>query len=128
MDDFLKEAVAIAKAQASVRVLSEDELSSMIDKLYRALQALSGDERVQAKALDISPKDAIRDGSITCLVCGRAMRLLTARHLKSHGLTPGQYRAQFGYKESTPLVCKKLQKTRKANMKEIRLWERKKPA
>jgi len=128
MDDFLKEAIDITKAQASVRVLTEDEIATMIEKLYRSLQEFSGEAKGLAKATDMNPKDAIKERSITCLECGKGMKLLTAKHLLSHGLTPKEYREKYGYKENAPLVCKSLQRTRKNKMKEIRLWERKIPS
>ena len=35
MDEFLKEALELVKAQASVRAMSEDEIMTMVQKLSR---------------------------------------------------------------------------------------------
>ena len=40
MDDYLKQALEIVKAQASVRVMSEEEITSMVRTLSASLKTL----------------------------------------------------------------------------------------
>ncbi len=48
---------------------------------------------------------SVSDETVTCLCCGKSFTMLK-RHLKAeHGLTEGQYRAQFGLDEAHPLVA-----------------------
>ena len=42
MDDHLKEALDIVKAQASVRIMSEDEIISMVRRLSSDIKRMSG--------------------------------------------------------------------------------------
>ena len=42
MTDFLKHALELTKAQASVRVMNEDEMMSMVTMLASKLQVISG--------------------------------------------------------------------------------------
>ena len=127
MDDFLKEALDIVKAQATVRTMSEDEILSMVRSLCSGIRAISetalGEEAAEAvPATD--PKKAIREKSIICLESGKSFKVLTKRHLAKFGLTPDEYRAKWGYAKKLPLVCKELQRQRRKKMKEMKLWEK----
>ena len=123
MDDYLKEALEIVKAQASVRTMSEEEITSMVQKLAADIKAIAEGgtpETVEESAVD--PKKAIREKSVLCCVCGKSFKVITKKHLASHGLTPEEYREKFGYKKKLPLVCKSLQRERRKKMKEMKLW------
>ena len=130
MQDYLKEALEIVKAQASVRTMTEDELASMLQKLTRDIRGISESlpsEQGDGATLEgaaIDPAKAVREKSIICAVCGRSFKLLSRKHLASHGLTPEEYREKFGYKKDTSLACKSLQRERRKKMREMKLWER----
>ena len=127
MDDFLKEALDIVKAQASVRTMSEEEITSMVQKLSKGLRAISDDD-VQVETLSEpitgDAKKTIREKTITCMECGKSFKILTKKHLASHGLTPLEYREKYGLKKTSPLVCKSLQRERRRKMKDMKLWEK----
>jgi len=69
-------------------------------------------------------KKSIKEKSITCLVCGKTMKVITKKHLALHGLDAVSYRDKFGLKKGTPLTCKELQRARRKKMSEMKLWER----
>ena len=130
MDEFLKEALELVKAQASVRAMSEDEIMAMVQKLSRDLRSIDEGEVVE-EAVEADPseaKKAIKEKTISCMECGRAFKIITKKHLALHDLTPIEYREKWGYKRNTPLACKSLQRERRRNMQEMRLWERRKKA
>lgn len=126
METYLKEALEIVKAQASVRTMTEEEITAMVKKLAEGIRAIedAGSAPVAEQDEIIDPKKAIKEKSITCVVCGKTFKLLTKKHLASHGYTAESYRERFGYKKSTPLVCKSLQRERRKKMQDMRLWER----
>jgi predicted transcriptional regulator len=125
MEDYLKEALEIVKAQAGVRAMNEDEIAGMVKKLSQSIHAISENREVAVvEDATIDPHKAIREKSITCLVCGKEFKLITKRHLATHGLTVEEYLEKFGYKKGTALVSRALRKTRKRKMQEMRLWER----
>ena len=128
MDDFLKEALEITKAQASVRVMSEEEITSMVRRLSSGLKTISeGDvsaEEPVTADLQGDPRKSIKEKSITCLECGKTFKILTRKHLASHGLDAPEYREKWGFKKDTPLVCKGLQRERRKKMKDMKLWEK----
>ncbi len=126
MENHLKEALEIVKAQAGVRVMSEEEITAMVRKLAESIKGISENCELPAEedTAGIDPKKAIKEKSITCVLCGKSFKILTQKHLASHDHTPESYRAHCGYKKGTPLVCKSLQRERRNKMKEMRLWER----
>ena len=130
MDEFLKEALELVKAQASVRPMSEDEIMAMVQKLSRDLRSIDEGEVVEevTEADPSEAKKAIKEKTISCMECGRSFKIITKKHLALHDLTPAEYREKWGYKRNTPLACKSLQRERRRNMQEMKLWERRKKA
>ncbi|AGW14977.1 MucR family transcriptional regulator [Megalodesulfovibrio gigas] len=129
MDDYLKEALEIVKAQASVRTMTEEEITSMVQKLAEGFRGISGDTVVEedgAQGPAMDPKKAVKEKSVTCLECGKTFKILTKKHLGTHGLTPEAYREKYGYKKGAPLVSKGLQRERRKKMKDMKLWEKRK--
>ncbi|WP_075353176.1 MucR family transcriptional regulator [Desulfovibrio sp. DV] len=130
MDDFLREALEIVKAQASVRNMSEDEITSMVRRLADDIRGFVATGSVgpvveePAATPAVDPKKAVRERSIICLESGKAFKILTKKHLSKFGLTPETYREKWGYPKKMPLVCKELQRERRKKMKEMKLWER----
>jgi len=127
MDDFLKEALDIVKAQATVRTMTEEEILSMVGTLCKGIRSIgestTEDEDVAAEPTT-DPKKAIREKSIICLESGKTFKVLTKRHLAKFGLTPDEYREKWGYAKKLPLVCKELQRQRRKKMKDMKLWEK----
>ena len=132
MDDYLKEALEIVKAQASVRAMTEEELTSLMLHLARSIrEAAAGGELAQdslAQEVLLDSKKAIKEKTIICLECGKSFKILTRRHLGVHNLDAAAYREKWGYKKDTPLVCKALQRDRRKKMKDMKLWEKRRKA
>jgi predicted transcriptional regulator len=131
MDDFLKEALEIVKAQASVRVMSEEEIVSLVRKLNSSLRGMFTECATCGEEAAVETQDSrksIREKSITCLECGKVFKILTRKHLGVHGLDAASYREKWAFKKDTPLVCKGLQRERRKKMKEMRLWEKRRKA
>lgn len=129
MNDFMKETVDIVKAQASVRVLNEEELLSMIKKIATGLKNVMREaENIASSdsllALQTDAKKSIKEKSIICLECGKSFRLIAKKHLASHGLTPETYRDKWGLRKDISLTCRELQRKRRNILKDMRLWEK----
>jgi predicted transcriptional regulator len=117
----------IVKAQASVRNMTEEEITSMVKSLANQLRELMEGKELEKAAEEqkkppVDPKKAIREKSIVCLECGKSFRIITKRHLKSHGLTPEEYKKKWGYKKNQSLIAKSLARERRKKMQEIQLW------
>lgn len=130
MDEYLKEALGIVKAQAGVREMTEEEMVVMLQKLSNGIRRLTQEEGLVENGVEpvVSPAKAIKEKTITCLECGKVFKVLTKKHLGQHNLTPAEYREKWDIKKDTPLVCKGLQRERRKKMKEMKLWEKRKKA
>lgn len=128
MENYLKEALEIVKAQASVRTMTEEEITTMVKKLAAGIKSISeGCSSASNEATPvIDPQKAIKEKTISCVECGKSFKILTKKHLATHGLSAEEYREKCGYKKGTPLVCKSLQRERRKKMKDMKLWERRK--
>ncbi|MFP4315684.1 MAG: MucR family transcriptional regulator [Desulfovibrionales bacterium] len=126
MEDALRQALEIVKAQASVRTMTEDEIASMVQKLASQIQGIStGEISVQEEqGPEVDPKNAIREKSVICVECGKTFKVLTKKHLALHGLTPAEYKKKWGYKKGTALIAKGLARERRKKMQDMKLWER----
>ena len=105
-------AAAIVQAQSSSKGMSTEELTFSLQSTFKALQELQTDEMKNAEggSLDgsastpaISPEKSIQKNKIICLECGQEFRMLSPKHLKSHGLTGREYRAKHGFSLRQPL-------------------------
>ena len=129
MEDYLKQAIEIVKAQASVRNMNEEEITSMIRALAQSIRGVAeGSVPVVDAEPAVDPKNAIREKSVICCECGKSFKVLTKRHLATHGLTPEEYREKYGYKQGTSLVAKSLARDRRKTMQGMKLWEKRKKA
>ncbi|WP_031484767.1 MucR family transcriptional regulator [Maridesulfovibrio frigidus] len=129
MEDNLKAALEIVKAQASVRTMTEDEITSMVRTLSAGIKTISEgllEDSPVKQIAPVDPKKAIREKTIICLESGKPFKVITKRHLAKFDITPEEYREKWGYAKKTPLVCKSLQRERRKKMKEMKLWEKRK--
>lgn len=128
MEEYVTKALEIVKAQASVRTMSEEELTSMVFALAREIQNIvEGAEAAAPQEVDLEEaKKAIKEKSVTCMECGKTFRILTKRHLATHDLTPGEYKEKWGYKKGTSLVAKSLARERRKKMQDMQLWKKRK--
>ena len=71
MEEYVKQALEIVKAQASVRNMTEEELTSMIRSLTEGIKNVAEGNQSEPEAvlsLD-DAKKAIREKSIICMEC-----------------------------------------------------------
>jgi predicted transcriptional regulator len=123
------EALAIVKAQASTRPMTEDEITSMVKKLSSGIRAIAScSQQTEDLQTDVDATKSIKEKSVSCLECGKIFKILSSRHLAVHGLSAKEYKEKWGLKQKTPLIAKALLRERRKKMKEMRLWERRKKA
>ena len=132
MDEYVKEALDVVKAQAGVRNMTEDEITSMVQSIADRLRGVESHvESEQGRGQQepaVDPKKAIREKSVICLECGKSFKILSKRHLAQHGLTPQEYKEKWGFKKNQSLVAKALSRQRRKKMQEIQLWKKRKNA
>ncbi len=135
MDKRLLElAVDIVQVQASLNKMSGDEIETTLVIVYNALNKIQQAER-EGKALNIEalgagktlaetgasvrndPRSSIQEDKVICMECGVEFRQLTANHLKSHELSPREYKRKWGFPLKQPLAAKNLTKLRSRSAK-----------
>ncbi len=131
MDDYLKEALEITRAQAGVRVMSEEEIATFIQKVALGIRAVAEGEapsEMDSTEMAQEGRKSVKEKSVTCLECGKSFKILTKRHLAGHDMTTAEYREKWDFKKDAPLVCKALQRERRKKMKDMKLWEKRRKA
>jgi predicted transcriptional regulator len=117
-------AAEIIQAQGSAKDMSIDEMQSALQKTFETLQGLqkleSGEEveEPSSAAAQITPQKSILKNKIICLECGEEFKMLSPKHLRSHGLTGREYRVKYGFSLRQPLCAKALSEKRKKSGKE----------
>lgn len=83
MEDYLKHALEIVKAQASVRVMEEEAIISMVKAVAASLKQLEEepDSVAEERMPVMEAAKSIKEKSVTCLECGKSFKIITKKHL-----------------------------------------------
>lgn len=117
-------AAELVQSQCASKSMNTEEITLALQSTFNALQALQADEaKLQAGAVEagavgtaapsITPEKSIQKNKIICLECGQEFKMLSPKHLRSHGLTGREYRAKYGFSLRQPLCAKALSDRRK---------------
>lgn len=133
-NSFIEAAVRITQAQAAVRSMQPDEVKAYLTAVVSTLQELStlpaSQEVVPDNATGAEEpigtdwKKSIKGKTIVCLECGKSYKVLSTKHLMTHGLTSEQYKEKYGIPQKTALASKGISKQRRDKMRDMKLWER----
>jgi predicted transcriptional regulator len=135
MDKKLLElSVDIVQALASISKMSGEEVETTLIKTYNALyrmrraeeegRAVSSDDGSSQGSLHnletfdrIDSHASIQDEKVVCLECGSEFRQLTANHLRTHQLSPREYKRKWGFPLKQPLAARVLTSLRSKSAK-----------
>ena len=133
----------IVQTQVSLTPMPAGDIAVFLRQVFSTLQELQkaeagGIESAQTSKVTgevsherkptLSPADSIQNDKVICLECGAEMRLLTVRHLVSHGMGRKEYKKKYGFSTGTPLCAKSLTKARSKAAKKRGLPENLKKA
>jgi predicted transcriptional regulator len=130
---LLEMAKDLVMAQIEAHRLSPEEMRHALQQTYTTLQALQVQEdaggSVAVATPETSPepvnwKKSITKHAVTCLECGQALKQLSVRHLKEHGLDGRSYRAKYNIPRTQPLAAKETTLKRKEIVQRSRPWEK----
>ena len=128
-------AADIIQSQCSSVGMSAEEISLSLQNTFKTLQSLQSAESLagpegtikaglSAKpGTTISPEKSLQKNKVICLECGQEFKMLSPKHLGSHGLTSREYRVKHGFSLRQPLCAKSLSERRKKAGKERGLPE-----
>jgi len=117
----------IIQSQIGSKQMTTDEITSALNDTFQALKALQDAEtcsvlEVRAEeptaAPTLDPKKSIHKNKVVCLECGQEFKMLSPKHLASHGLDSKSYRKKYGFSARQPLCAKSLSEKRSASGKE----------
>ena len=117
----------IIQSQISSKQMSTEELKTALNETFQALKALQDTESCSCECTDaetgattptVDPKKSIQKNKVICLECGQEFKMLSPKHLKSHGLDAKEYRKKYGFSARQPLCAKALSEKRSASGKE----------
>ena len=118
-------AADIIQSQCASTGMSTEEVTLSLQTTFKTLQDLQNAE-VQtaqegtadsglktASGIALSPEKSLQKNKVICLECGQEFKMLSPKHLKSHGLTSREYRVKHGFSLRQPLCAKSLSEKRK---------------
>ena len=117
-------AADLVQSQCASKSMSTEEMTLALQSTFHALQALqAGEAKLQAGTSEgtagavivpgMTPEKSIQKNKIVCLECGQEFKMLSPKHLRSHGLTGREYRGKWGFALRQPLCAKSLSERRK---------------
>ena len=119
-------AAEIVQAQVAHKEMNPEEIAQALQNTFKALTDLQRKEQnvgENESPVDIPPEKSIQRSKIICMECGQEFKMLSPKHLRSHGLTAREYRRKYGFSLRQPLCAKSLSDRRKKAGKERGLPE-----
>jgi len=123
-------AADIIQSQCKSTSMTMEEIALSLQNTFKTLQTLQSAE-IQASqegmvdsetkvksAIALTPEKSLQKNKVVCLECGQEFKMLSPKHLKSHGLTSREYRVKYGFSLRQPLCAKSLSEKRKKAGKE----------
>jgi len=114
----------IIQSQIGSKQMTTDEITSALNDTFQALKTLQDAEACGVAEIEaedekptLDPKKSIQRNKVVCLECGQEFKMLSPKHLKSHGLDSKSYRQKYGFSARQPLCAKALSEKRSASGK-----------
>jgi predicted transcriptional regulator len=129
--------VEIVHAQASITKMTGDDIELALVRVYNALHKMRlAEDQGRSILPDLEllvdaqagqppdPRSSIQDDKVVCLECKAEFRQLTANHLRTHQLSPREYKKKWGFPLKQPLAARGLTKLRSRSAKKRGLPEK----
>lgn len=113
--DLIELTADIVAAHVSNNTVAVGDISTLVQKVHEALSSLTEPEATQEsekKTPVVSVRASIKPDFLVCMECGRKQKTLK-RHLRvAHGMTPDEYRSDYGLPRDYPMVAPNYSKQR----------------
>lgn len=123
-EDLVTLTADIVSAHVSNNSVAVGDLPNLIQSVHGALAALAEPpaavEPERKKAL-VSARASIRPDFLVCMECGGRQKTLKRHLAVAHGMTPDQYRADYGLPASYPMTAPNYSEERRALAKSLGL-------
>lgn len=120
--DLLQATVRISSAYLSRNAVAADQLGSVIRDVHGSLQTMGSEKPEQAPAAPaVSIRRSVKNDAVTCLECGKPLKMLK-RHIRvDHDLAVPEYKAKWGLPADYPMVAPDYAQQRSEFAKQIGL-------
>jgi predicted transcriptional regulator len=119
--ELLQLTAEIVAAHVSKSAVPQNELPELIASVHAALAGVGAPEPEAPLTPAVSIKKSVQDEHITCLECGKKLKMLK-RHLGTdHGMTPAEYRARWSLPADYPISAPAYSRKRQDLAKQIGL-------
>ena len=117
----------IVSAHVSNNSVSISDIGSLVQRVHDALTALAqpAEETPEPKTPVVSVRASVKPDYIVCMECGKKQKTLRRHLMTAHGMTPEQYRKDYGLAESYPMTAPNYSQLRRDMAKAIGLGRKK---
>lgn len=126
-DQLIELTADIVAAHLSNNQVAANDVGNLVRQVHEALGRLNTPVNLTSggKTPAVSVKASVKREYIVCMECGKKQRTLK-RHLQTaHGMTPDQYRTDYGLPASYPLIAAEYSEKRRGLANAIGLGRRK---
>jgi predicted transcriptional regulator len=123
----------IVAAHVSNNSVSVNDLPTLISNVHGALAGLNSGTAAAAEPAAaekrqpaVSVRSSIKNDHVVCLYDGKKMKMLKRHLMTDHGVTPAEYREEFGLPASYPMVAPAYAEQRRTLAKSIGLGTKRK--
>lgn len=122
-EDLAQITADIVAAHVSNNAVAVGDVPNLIQRVHEALSGLTdpAEEEKKTKEPAVSIRASVKPDYLVCMECGRRQKTLR-RHLQSaHGMTPEQYRQDYGLPADYPMTAPDYSEQRREMAKKIGL-------
>ncbi|MDQ4087363.1 MAG: MucR family transcriptional regulator [Pseudomonadota bacterium] len=119
----------IVAAHVANNRVPPNDMPNLVRQVHGALAALvaapQAQEAEQKKSPIVSVRASIKPDYLVCMECGKRQKTLRRHLMTAHGMTPDQYRKDYGLPDSYPLTAPNYSDRRREMAKAIGLGRKK---
>ena len=105
----------IVSAHVANNRVSVNDMAQLIQSVHSALSGLGGAPEPVAQKREpvVSVRSSVKPDYLVCLIDGSRHKMMRRHLQREHGLTPGEYRAEFGLRDDYPMTAPNYTETRR---------------
>jgi predicted transcriptional regulator len=113
----------IVAAHVANNSVATGDIAGLVERVYGSLSGL-GQPSVEVPAQKVpvvSARASVKPDYIVCMECGKKQKMLKRHLMTAHGMSPEQYRQDYGLPASYPMVAETYSERRRVLAKQIGL-------
>ena len=120
----------IVAAHLAHNKVATGDVAGLVGQVHQALAALGApapEPEPSKREPAVSVRTSVKPDYLVCLVCGRRQKTLRRHLATAHGLSPNEYRHEFGLKDDYPVVAPNYSENRRQMAHQIGLGRKRSP-